>query len=188
MIAIAQQFPHMTVEEYLEWEPQQELRYEYVDGEILAMTGGSIPHNDLALNFYTALRSHLRDRGCRINVADVKLQISSKSPYYYPDVLISCDVQDVTASQFIQKPTIIVEVLSPGTSANDRGDKFSNYLQIPSLQEYFLIDSEKVAVERYCRGEGRMWLYYLYSAGDIITLSSVEFELDIAVLYEGIIF
>jgi len=187
MIATPQQPRKMTIEEYLSWEFQQDIRYEYVNGEIIAMTGGTIPHNDIALNFYTALRPHLRSRGCRVNVSDVKLQVSHNSLYYYPDIIVSCDPQDLNARKFIENPTIIAEVLSPGTSARDRGEKFTNYLKISSLQEYLLIDSEKISVERYCRGEGRMWLYYPYTDGDIITLSSIEFELAIALLYEGVV-
>ncbi|MFN5863705.1 MAG: Uma2 family endonuclease, partial [Pseudanabaena sp.] len=107
---------------------------------------------------------------------------------YYPDVVVSCDSQDINARKFIQSPTIIAEVLSPGTSARDRGEKFTNYLPIPSLQEYLLINSDKISVERYTRVEGRMWLYYPYIAGDTITLSSFEFEFAIELLYEGIVF
>jgi Uma2 family endonuclease len=188
MIAISQQSEKMTIEEYLEWEPQQDLRYEYVNGEVFAMTGGTIPHNDIALNLYRALYPHLRSRGCRVNVSDVKVQVNSRSPYYYPDVIVSCDPQDLNARNFIQNPKLIVEVLSPGTSAKDRGEKFTYYLTIPTLQEYILIDSEKFSVERYCRGEGRMWLYYPYMAGDIITLSSIEFEFPIELVYEGVVF
>ena len=188
MIAISQQPQKMTIEEYLEWEPQQDVRYEYVNGEVFAMTGGTIPHNDIALNLYTALRPHLRSRGCRANVSDVKVQVNPKSPYYYPDVIVSCDPQDLNARNFIQNPKLIVEVLSPGTSAKDRGEKFTYYLTIPTLQEYILIDSEKFSVERYSRGEGRMWLYHPYTAGDIITLSSIEFEFPIELLYEGVVF
>jgi len=94
----------------------------------------------------------------------------------------------MNARKFIQSPTIIAEVLSSGTSARDRGEKFTNYLTIPTLQEYLLINSDKISVERYTRGEGRMWLYYPYIAGDTITLSSLEFEFAIELLYEGIVF
>ncbi len=121
-----------------------------------------------------------------MNVSDVKVQVSSKSPYYYPDVIVSCDPQDLNARKFIQNPKLIAEVLSPGTSAKDRGEKFTSYLKMPTLQEYILIDSETISVERYCRGEGRMWLYYPYMAGEIITLSSIEFEFPIELLYEGV--
>lgn len=113
MIAISQKPERITIEEYLEWEPQQDVRYEYVNGEVFAMTGGTIPHNDIALNLYTALRPHLRSRGCRVNLSDVKVQVSSKSPYYYPDVIVSFDSQDLNARNFIQNPKLIVEVLSP---------------------------------------------------------------------------
>ncbi len=187
MIATPQQPQKITIEEYLKWEPQQEIRYEYVNGEIFAMTGGTIPHNDIALNLYTALRPHLHSRGCRVNVSDVKLQVSPNSPYYYPDVIVSCAPQDLNARNFIQHPKIIAEILSPDTTTRDRGEKFTNYLKIPSLQEYLLIDSEKISVELYCREEGRMWLYYPYIDGDIITLSSIEFELAISQLYEGVV-
>ncbi|AUT02521.1 hypothetical protein CLI64_20180 [Nostoc sp. CENA543] len=188
MVAVPQQPQKMTVEEYLAWELQQELRYEYVNGEVFAMTGGTVPHNDIALNFYRVLYPHLRARGCRVNVSDVKVLFNTKNIYYYPDVIVSCDPQDLNARKFIQNPTIIAEVLSPGTSSKDRGEKFTNYLTIPSLQEYLLIDSEKISVERFCRGEGRMWLYYPYTEGDMITLSSIEFDFAIAQLYEGVVF
>jgi Uma2 family endonuclease len=188
MVAISQQPQKMTVEEYLAWELQQELRYEYVNGEVFAMTGSTIPHNDIALNFYRVLYPHLRARGCRVNVSDVKVQFNTKNIYYYPDLIVSCNPQDLNARKFIQNPTIIAEVLSPGTSSKDRGEKFTNYLTIPSLQEYLLIDSEKISVERFCRGEGRMWLYYPYTEGDMITLSSIEFDFAIAQLYEGVVF
>jgi len=178
----------MTIEEYLEWEPQQEIRYEYVNGEVFAMTGGTIPHNDIALNFYTALRPHLSSRGCKVNVSDVKVEISKQSPYYYPDVIVTCDPEDLKARKYFQKPKLIAEILSPSTSGKDRGEKFTYYLSMPSLQEYVLIDSEKISVERFCRGEGRMWLYYPYTTGDIVTLSSIEFEFPIELLYEGILF
>ncbi len=188
MITSPQQPLKMTVEEYLEWESQQEVRHEYVNGELFAMTGGTIPHNDIALNLYTALRPHLRTRGCRVNVSDVKVEVSPTSPYYYPDLIVSCDPRDLNARKFIQYPKLIVEVLSPSTEAKDRGEKFTYYQTMPSLQEYVLIDSEKVAVECYRRGEGRMWLYYPYRAGDVISLSSIEFECPIALLYEGVSF
>jgi Uma2 family endonuclease len=188
MIAIPESPKKMTFEEYLEWEAQQDIRYEYVNGEVFAMTGGTIPHNDLALNFYRNLYPHLRSRGCRGNVSDVKLQVSPRSRYYYPDVIVSCDPEDLNARKFIQHPKLIVEVLSPGTSGKDRDEKFTAYLKIPTLQEYILIDSEKVSVERYCRGEGKMWLYYSYTAGEIVTLSSIGFDLAIELLYEGVTF
>lgn len=187
MIATPQQPQKLTIEEYLEWESQQDIRYEYINSEVFAMTGGTIPHNDLALNLYRTLYPHLRSQGCRVNVSDVKVQVKATNSFYYPDVIVSCNPEDLNARKFIKYPKIIAEVLSPGTSAKDRGEKFTDYLTIPTLQEYLLIDSEKISVELYRRGEGRMWLYYPYIAEDKIALSSIEFELPIALLYEGVV-
>ncbi|NER07355.1 MAG: Uma2 family endonuclease [Okeania sp. SIO3C4] len=88
MIAEPQNHQKMSPEEYLEWEAKQELRYEYIDGEILAMTGGTIPHSKIYLNFYTALRPHLHQKGCETYVAGVKVQANENSRYFYPDLVV----------------------------------------------------------------------------------------------------
>lgn len=130
MVAIPEQPQKMSVEEYLEWEPQQDVRYEYVNGEVFAMTGGTIPHNDIILNFYTNLYSPLRFKNYKVNVIDVKVQVTPQSPYYYPDVIVSCDPEDLKARKFYQNPKLIAEVLSPGTSSKDRGEKFTYRITI----------------------------------------------------------
>lgn len=188
MIANREHYQKMTAEEYLEWEAKQEFRHEYIDGEIVAMTGGSLPHNDIALNFYRALYPHVRQRDCRVNVSDAKVQARKNSRYFYPDLVVSCDSDDLKARDFIQNPTVIVEVLSPSTANYDRTKKLKYYRQIPSLQEYVLVDSEEITVEVYRRGEGKMWLYYPYEAGETIDLESIEFECAIDLLYEGVSF
>jgi Uma2 family endonuclease len=188
MIANREDHQKMTAEEYLEWEAKQEFRHEYIDGEILAMTGGTLPHNDIALNFYRSLYPHLHQRGCRVNVSDAKVQANKNSRYFYPDLVITCNPDDLKAKNFIQHPKIIVEVLSPSTESYDRTKKFKYYRQIPSLQEYVLVDSEEIAVEVYHRGEGKMWHYYQYEAGEAISLESIEFECAINLLYEGVSF
>ena len=176
----------MTVADYLDWEPRQELRYEFVNGEVFAMTGGSLPHNDIAINLLTALRPHIRKQGCRINMADAKVNITP-SVYRYPDLAISCDERDKAALDAIRYPKLIVEVVSPGTETLDRSDKFREYRSLPSLEEYILISSTQIDVEIYRRGEGRLWLYTAYQAGDNINLESIGFEFPIELLYEDVI-
>ncbi|WP_338043245.1 MULTISPECIES: Uma2 family endonuclease [Okeania] len=188
MISQPQDYPKMTPEEYLEWEAKQEFRHEYVDGEVLAMTGGSLPHNDIALNFYRSLYPHLRQRGCRVNVSDAKVKDAKNNRYFYPDLVISCNAEDLKSRDFIKHPKVIVEVLSPSTGKYDRGDKLKYYRQFPSLQEYVLVDSESIFVEIYQRGEGKMWNYCGYTEGESITLESIEFSSAIEVLYEGVNF
>jgi Uma2 family endonuclease len=188
MIANPQDYQKMTAEEYLEWEAKQELRHEYIDGEIIAMTGGTLPHAKIYLNFYRALYPHLRQRGCEVYVSDAKVQANKNSRYFYPDLVVTCHPDDLKSKEFIQHPQVIVEVLSPSTANYDRTKKFKSYRQIPSLQEYVLVDSEEIAVEIYRRGEGKMWLYYEYEAGEDISLESIEFECAIELLYEGVTF
>ena len=83
--------PWISIAEYLQWEAQQDLKYEYVDGEVYAMTGGSVAHSPIAVNIATALRGHLRGGPCLVLGSDAKVQISQKGPFFYPD--ISCHVR-----------------------------------------------------------------------------------------------
>lgn len=156
----------MSPQEYLIWEEQQPFKHEYLDGEAYAMTGGTLPHNDIALNLYRALYPHLRGKGCRINVADAKVQVTEAGPYFYPDVVISCDERDRRALRAVQYPCLIVEVLSPSTEGVDRGAKFKNYRQLQSLQDYVLIDSERMSVECFHRIEHGKWELTSYPPDD----------------------
>jgi Uma2 family endonuclease len=188
MIAQPQYPQKMPPEEYLEWEETQEFRHEYIDGEIYAMTGSSLPHNDIALNLYTALRPHLRQRGCRVNVSDVKVQTNQNSRYFYPDLVVSCHTDDLQSRRFIQHPTVIIEILSPSTSNYDHTKKLKYYRQISSLQEYILVDSEEIGVEVYRRGNSKVWTYYAYTEGEEVEIPSIEFRCSIDLIYDGVIF
>lgn len=186
----------MTPQEYLEWEEQQPIKYEYIDGEILAMTGGTIPHNDIALNLASALKNHLRGKGCKVQMADAKLGVSQNGPFHYPDVMVSCEPRDQRARQVIYHPCLIVEVLSPGTEAFDRGKKFRHYRQIDTLKEYVLIDADKMNVECYRLNERGKWELTSYSAEEPtadrtdleVHLLSVDFRCPISLLYENVVF
>ena len=155
----------MSPEAYLVWEEQQLLKHEYLDGEVHAMTGGTLPHNDIALNLYSVLRPHLQAKGCRINVADVKVEVSNTA-YFYPDLVVSCDDRDRQALKLIRYPTLIIEVLSPSTAGFDRGDKFKSYRRLKTLQEYVLVDAEKMGVEGYRRNDRGKWELTAYPADE----------------------
>ncbi|NER07356.1 MAG: Uma2 family endonuclease [Okeania sp. SIO3C4] len=101
---------------------------------------------------------------------------------------ITCHPDDLKSRDFIQHPKVIVEVLSPSTTSYDRGDKFKYYRQVPSLQEYVLVDSESNSVEIYRRRDGKMWLCNYYEAGEAIALESIEFQCPIELLYERVTF
>ncbi|UCJ14192.1 MAG: Uma2 family endonuclease [Phormidium sp. PBR-2020] len=118
---------------------------------------------------------------------DVKVEDSKNERYFYPDLVVTCDAEDLRAQDLVKHPTVIVEVLSPSTAGGDRGTKLKCYRQIPSLQEYVLVDSQSMAVELYRRGdEGRMWGYAQYEAGERFQLESLDFEVELSVLYEAV--
>ncbi|MEH2331001.1 Uma2 family endonuclease [Nostoc sp.] len=179
---------YMSPHEYLEWEQGQEIKYEYIDGEVFAMTGGTLPHNDIALNLASALKSHLRGSGCRVNMADGKVGVSENGPFHYPDVVVSCDERDKQAIQFLQYPCLIVEVLSPSTEAYDRGKKFTRYRRIQTLQEYILIDAEKIGLDCFRLNDRGLWELHPYEAGDEVDLTSVDFHFPISLVYENVQF
>ncbi|MBD2189913.1 Uma2 family endonuclease [Pseudanabaena mucicola] len=192
MIANLQK-PFLTPEEYLVWESEQQVRHEYIDGEVYAMAGGTISHNDIALNAYNALREHLKAIGCRVNVADVKVQVSNAKAYFYPDVVISCNEQDRRSRQVISFPKIIIEVLSPSTAGFDRGDKFKYYRRFSTLLEYVLIDAEKISIDVYRRGSAGKWELTSYPEDlaetvnpDIFELTSIDFQCPLSLIYEDV--
>lgn len=176
----------MTAQEYLIWESKQEVRHEYSGGEVFAMTGGTKGHNKLALNLYGALEKQVDADSCEMNTSDVKVMVSELSAYRYPDLVVSCDERDKLNPDFYTYPKLIVEVLSPGTEAIDRNKKFQEYIQIPTLEEYVLINTDQMQVECFRRGEGRMWLYYPYKAGDVIEIQSMGVEFSIEQLYRNV--
>jgi Uma2 family endonuclease len=188
MVALQAHFPQLTPAEYLAWEEQQEFRHEYVDGAVYAMTGGTINHGEIAANFINILKNHLRGSGCRVLTSDVKVQTLASNSYLYPDVSVTCDDRDRSATKFISHPCLIVEVLSPTTEAYDRGDKFALYRRSTSLQDYVLVSTNAMRVDLYQRNERGRWEILSYDAGDSIDLPSVNLSVPVAQVHEDIVF
>jgi Uma2 family endonuclease len=184
----------MSPDEYLAWEAEQPLRHEYIDGEVYAMTGGTLPHNAIAVNLIGALRGKLRGTGCKVYAADAKVRVAVNGPYFYPDLVVSCHERDRRATDAIHYPKLVVEVLSPSTAGFDRGDKFKLYRRIPTLQEYVLIDSEKVGIDCYRKTSAGKWELTAYpdDATDgedaILELLSIDFSCPLALVYEELEF
>jgi Uma2 family endonuclease len=177
---------YMSPLEYLEWEEQQDIKHEYINGEVFAMTGGTIPHNDLAFNLASGLRNHLKGSKCRVNIADAKVGVSETGPFTYPDVVVSCHPKDKQAIKFIQFPSLIVEVLSPSTEAYDRGGKFQLYRRIQTLQEYVLISADKIGLDCFRLNEKGLWELHPFVEGDEVHLVSVDFTFPLSLVYEDV--
>ncbi|MCL1464563.1 Uma2 family endonuclease [Argonema galeatum] len=178
---------YISRENYLKGEEISPIRHEYIRGEVFAMAGGTQAHNIIAGNIFALLRNHVRGTGCRAFVENIKVLIDAADVYYYPDVTVSCDERDRNSSDsFIRYPSLVVEVLSDNTEAFDRGDKFADYQQIETLQEYVLIGQKRQKIECFRRNSERRWELYTYQKGEEIYLASVNFRTAISALYEDV--
>jgi Uma2 family endonuclease len=188
MIAARERLPKFTPEEYFAWEEQQLERHEYIDGEVYAMSGGTQNHSDIALNFGSLLKNHMRGSGCKTFNSDLRIKIFESNKYVYPDLSVTCDNRDKSTPQYITHPCLIVEVLSPSTEAYDRGDKFRMYRRNPSLRDYVLVHTDKIAIDLYRKDEAGNWNIINYEAGDAIELRSINLTYSIEQIYEDIVF
>ncbi len=184
-------FPQFTPLEYLEWEAQQELRHEFVNGRISAMTSDSVEHDSartlrdrITANLNTMLQNHLQSTVCRVFGADVKVQILDSNFFLYPDVSVSGDVQDRSASNFITHPRLIIEVLSPSTEADNRDGRFALYRQLTSLQECVLVGTDPIGLDVHQLNERGKWEFSSYESGDVVELQSVNLTFEIDRIYE----
>jgi Uma2 family endonuclease len=179
---------YISPEEYLKLEEISPLKHEYIQGEVYAMAGASDAHVTIGVNLVSLLRNHVRGSGCRVYMSDMKARIESKNIYYYPDVMVTCDERDKAFQSFKRHPCLIVEVLSNGTEGFDRGDKFADYQELETLQEYVLISQKRQRVECFRRNAEGLWVLYSYNQGSEIHLASLDFCTGIDAIYEDVIF
>lgn len=180
--------PKLSPDEYFEWEARQEIRHEYINGDVFAMTGGTIAHSTIAANLISLLRPHVRGKNCRVLGSDAKVGISPRGEFFYPDLLVTCDDRDRNSAKAVFHPKLIVEVLSPSTEAYNRGGKFARYRQLSSLNEYVLVGSESINVETFRLNDRGKWELTPYGEGDWVQFASIDFECAIASIYEDVDF
>lgn len=183
MTSSASAFPKLwTVDDFLAWESQQEERYEFVDGILRAMTGGSLDHAAIIRNIVSGLHTRLRGGPCRAYASEVKVKAAENA--MYPDVLVHCGPVDPQATQ-VTDPVVVVEVLSKSTSDYDRGRKWLAYQTIPELTHFLLVSQDECRIDVY-RRMGNGW--FTETIGDMgaeIALDSIGARLSVADIYEG---
>ncbi|WP_017658742.1 Uma2 family endonuclease [Baaleninema simplex] len=178
-----------TPKEYLELETAAENKHEYREGEIIAMTGGSANHNDIAGNFYAHLKFALRQKAYKVFIGDVRLWISTSQLFTYPDVMLIArePVFYAERTDTVTNPQLIVEVLSKSTRNYDQGDKFDAYRTIPEFREYLLVDQYRIYVKHFIKTEEGYWLLKEYrELQQIVNLESVDFKIRLNEIYEGV--
>ena len=182
---------YCTEEQYLAREETAEYKSEYLDGEMIPMTGDSTNHNQIAGNLYIALSLALKKQNYRIFIGDVRLLVPKVRLYTYPDVMVIFGIPEYhnNRTDMITNPQVIVEVLSKSTKNYDRADKFTFYKTLPSFREYILIDQTKIKIEQYSKTENKRWLYCEYDEEDTaLVFNSFELEVPLSDVYEQVNF
>jgi Uma2 family endonuclease len=179
--------PSMSIEEYLDLDRRSsETRYEYIDGYVRMLAGGTPDHAKIAANVIGVLYGVLEGSTCGVYTSDVRVCLS-ETRYVYPDIAVSCDERDQEQEEMIQYPCLIVEVLSPSTEAYDRGRKLAYYRQCPNIREYVLVDSQRQTVEVFRREKNTFWTYHAYGSGDEVDLVSLGVRFPLVKLYRNVV-
>jgi Uma2 family endonuclease len=187
MIAAKDNSPQLTPEEYFAWEEKQLQKHEYIDGQVYAMSGGSVNHGRIAIRFTAMFDTHLENSGCITGNSDIKINIVESKNYTYPDASVTCDDRDKTTPQYFTYPCLIVEVLSSSTEAYDRGGKFRIYRNNPVLKDYLLVSSTTIEIDLYHKNDIGEWVIINYKEGDTVELKSINLSFAIEQVYRGLV-
>lgn len=192
--------PRVTVDQYLANERRSEERHFYLDGEIHAMAGESPEHGDVSANLVVIVGSQLKDGPCRVRTKDTKVRSgptlkageTTRCLFSYPDLVIICNEPEYLDEHrdVVLNPTAIMEVLSPGTEAFDRGEKFARYQNWnPTLTDYILVSQNRPQIEHYTRQADGTWKYRL-TTGLVASVSipSIKCTLKLADVFARVTF
>lgn len=182
--------PLYTYEEYIELEAGSEQRMEYHYGEIYALAGSTKRHNRIVTKILGYFDHHFEGSNCTPFAIDIKLEITPKGKYVYPDFVLGCDEHDDFEEEMIVRtPFLIVEVLSKSTESIDRTSKFKSYISLPSLQYYILVSQHEPKVEMFSRQRHDFWHYQTYTGLDaVLEIPKKNIELPLDRIYSGLSF
>ena len=186
--AVAYGKSKFTIEEYLQMEQASEEKHEYYQGEIFAMSGAKVPHNIIAMNLAISLGLKLKGKSCKPFNSDQRIHIPQSSLFTYPDISIVCgEIITLNNDDWnVLNPSVIIEVLSPGTKDYDRGGKFKLYRDIATLKEYILVDSETVSIEVFRINDGGHWELEEYrKIDDSLSVKWIGVSIPVIEIYEG---
>jgi Uma2 family endonuclease len=191
MVMQADEKKNYTSDEYLELEINSEQRHEYINGEIIPMTGGTPNHNQIAGNFYAALNFALKRQPYRVFVTDQRLWIPKKRIYTYPDVMVvqgELQLQEGRRDT-ITNPLIVAEVLSVSTRSYDKDEKFLAYRTLPTFLEYLLIDQYEIHIEHFFKTDNKRWSFLEYDdINETLSLNSISFKISLTDIYDKVEF
>ena len=172
----------MTVEQFLEWEERQELRYEFDGFQPIAMTGGSYEHDAIQINLVSALKARLAGKPCRVHGNSLKIKVLGS--IRYPDAYVTCGPIK-RGSMIAPDPVVVFEVLSKSTSRTDHTVKNREYAATASIQRYVLLEQSEMAATVFKR-VGEDWVGHLLAADAVLQMPEIGIELPLGELYEGL--
>ncbi len=181
-----------SIAEYFALERASERRFEYRNGEIVCMSGGTIEHASIARNIVSHLTTKLRGGSCRVFGGDLAVYAPAGQPYRYPDVSVVCGeprLAEVDGRDCLENPILLVEVLSPTSADYDRGTKFEEYKSIPTLTDYLLVAQDRLHVAHRTRHDHNTWHETVFDSLDAtIHLDSIGATLNMREVYEALAF
>ena len=188
-MALTKLKPRLSVQEYLAWEAENEIKHEYIDGEVFAMSGGTSKHSRVAANVIGAIYRKLRDSICFAHTSDMRVKVA-EDRYVYPDLSVVCGKEqfDDESETSLLNPILVVEVTSPSSIERDRFIKRDFYRLVASIQAYLVIDQHRVCAELYSRADVGWLLQVFTDLDDVIPLAMLNCELPLADIYRGISF
>ncbi|NIJ51272.1 Uma2 family endonuclease [Dyadobacter arcticus] len=175
-----------TLEEYFAFIESHEGRYEFVNGEIIEMSGESVTSNQIAGNIHFFIRGYLEDKPYILVQNAVKLQVHEGRIFRIPDFLIF--KESGNKRKFATEPLLIVEVLSESTAKTDRFTKLNEYRLMPSLQYYLIVEQESCSIEMYVREGERWYVEFFDKMEEIIGLPYFDIRLPVSQIYKKIVF
>jgi Uma2 family endonuclease len=177
-----------TPEEYLDLEENSETKYEFFDGDVFAMAGGTVEHSLIAANLIRALGNPLAPRGCSVFTSDLRLKVETTGLRTHPDVTVLGGAPQRDGS-FLLNPTLIAEVLSKSTEGYDRGTKFDHYRTIGSLDIYLLVSEHSPRIELYIRKTASDWDYrVVHGMSSDLEIPSLNIILPLRQVFLGVVF
>ena len=181
----------LTPAEYLEFERKSEIKHEYFNGKIFAMSGAKRNHNKIVGNLSGLIWQHLKGKNCEFYPTDMRVFVPQTGLYTYPDLTVVCGEPQFQDDVFdtLLNPVLLIEVLSDSTEGYDRGKKFQHYRSIESLQEYVLVSQNEARIEKYVKhGDGFWLLSEAVGFDSEIEFASIECRIALAEVYDKIDF
>lgn len=184
----APKYNFISPKEYLEMERASDEKHEYFDGHIYNMSGASLRHAKISINMIIEIGSFLKNTECQVLTGNMRVTSPSRDSYMYPDLLIYCGKEELEDDQFdtLLNPSVIFEILSPSTRNIDKGRKMMYYKEIPSLKEYFLVDTESQLIHTARKQPSGDWrLERISGETSVLLIETIQFNLPLREIYKG---